>query len=147
MQLERGQERGGRKGGLPIREEILLLVRTGLSAALAGDEKAMPEKPVAVKLKHVSAQPAMHAASCAVFCVLSLGALWWWWSQSGIASDAEISVAIVAPAAMPVAAGSVATDRPIRTAKMVRPMRMIISYFVRTLNYESANSHSIYGIQ
>jgi hypothetical protein len=41
----------------------------------------------------------------------------------------------------------VATDRPIRTAKMVRPMRMIISYFVRTLNYESTNSHSIYGIQ
>ncbi len=53
-----------------------MLVRTGLSAALAGDEKVMPEKPGAVKLKHVSAQAAMHAQSPAVFCVLSLGALW-----------------------------------------------------------------------
>jgi hypothetical protein len=104
-------------------------VRTGLSAALAGDEKAMPEKTVAVKLKHLSAQAAIHAQLSAVFCVLSLGTLWWWWSQSGIVSDADISVAVGALAAKPIAAGSVATDRPTRTAKIVRPMRMVIFVF------------------
>jgi hypothetical protein len=75
MQLASSQARGGRKGGLPIREETWLLVRTGLSAALAGDEKAMPEKAIAVKLKQLSAQAAMDAQSFAVFCVWSPGAL------------------------------------------------------------------------
>jgi len=51
-------------------------VRTGLSVVLAGEEKVMPEKPGAVKLKQVSAQAARHAQSPAVFFVLSLGALW-----------------------------------------------------------------------
>src|SRR5450830_1160028 len=106
MQLERCQVRGGRKGGLPIREETWMRARTGLSAALAGNEKAMPEKTVAVKLKHLSAQAATHAQSSAVFCVLSLGTLWWW-SQSGIVSDADISVAVAILAAKPIAAGSV----------------------------------------
>jgi hypothetical protein len=129
MQLERRQERGGRKGGLPICDQTVLLVRTSLSAALAGDEKAMPENPVAVKLKHVSAQAAMHAPSSAALCVLSLGALWWWWSQSGIVSAANISVAVVTPAAKPIAAGSIATDRATTIAKMVWPMRIFILYW------------------
>jgi len=102
-------------------------VRKGLSAALAGDEKAMPEKAVAVKLKHLSAQAAIHAQSSAALCVLPLGAAWWW-SQPGIVSDADISVVVVRLAAKPIAAGSVATDRPTRTAKMVRPIRMLIFY-------------------
>ena len=60
--------RGGRKGGLPISEETAPFIRTGLSAALAGDENAMPEKPVAVKLKQCRAQAAMQ--SSVVFCGL-----------------------------------------------------------------------------
>jgi hypothetical protein len=108
-------------------------VRTGLSAVLAGDEKVMPEKPGAVKLKHVSAQAAIHAQSVAVLFVLSLGA-WRWWSQSGIALEADIFVAVATLAAKPVAAGSVATARLTRTAKMVRPMRRVMLYFVTTTN-------------
>jgi hypothetical protein len=118
-------------------------VRTGLSAALAGDEKAMPEKTVAVKLKHLSAQAAMHAQSCAVLCVLSLGALWWW-SQSGIVSDADISVAVGTLAAKPIAAGSVATDRPTRTAKMVRPMRRVIFVFRQNVKLRICELSHVY---
>ena len=55
-----------------MREEIASLTRTGLSAALAGDEKEMPEYPVAVKPKQERAQSAMHA--------LPLMALWVWMS-------------------------------------------------------------------
>ncbi|MGP0087855.1 MAG: hypothetical protein ACLP0B_30190 [Steroidobacteraceae bacterium] len=54
-------------------------LRTGFSAAPAGDKKMTAEKPGAVNPKHVSAQAAMHAQSPAVFWVLSLGALWWCW--------------------------------------------------------------------
>jgi hypothetical protein len=106
-----------------------------LSAALAGDENTMAEKQAAVKLKQVSAQQAMHAPSSAVFLVWLLGAAWWWWSQSGIAGEAEISIAVfvAALAAKPSVAGNVATDRPIRMAIMVRPTRIIIQCFVRTL--------------
>ena len=111
-----------------------MLVRTGLSAALIGDEMMKLESPVAVKPKHASAQLAMQAASSVVFCVLSLGALWWW-SQSGIALDADTSViVVVAPAANPDAVGSVATDRATSMTKTVRPMRMFIRYFIKTSN-------------
>jgi hypothetical protein len=60
--------RGGRKGGLPISEETAPFIRTGLSAALAGDENAMPEKSVAVKLKQCNAQAAKQAKSSVDFC-------------------------------------------------------------------------------
>jgi hypothetical protein len=136
MQLVWDQERGGRKGGLPIWEEILLLVRAGLSAALAGVENAMAEKAAAMTLKQLSAQAAMHAPSSTDFCVLPPGALWWWWSQSGIVGEAEISIAVVVPAAKPIAAGSVATDRATRAVKMVRPIRMnsLVSVRASTMN-------------
>lgn len=135
MQLVWDQERGGRKGGLPICEEILLLVRAGLSAALAGVENAMAEKAAAMTLKQLSAQAAMHAPSSTDFCVLPPGALWWW-SQSGIAGEAEISIAVVVPAAKPIAAGSVATDRATRAVNMVRPIRMnsLVSVRASTMN-------------
>ena len=73
MQFESDQARGGRKGGLPISEEIAVLARSGLSAALAGNEKAIPENSGAVNPKHVSAQAAIHVQSAADFCVLPLG--------------------------------------------------------------------------
>jgi hypothetical protein len=139
MQFERLQERGGRKGGLPISEDKWLLASTGLSAALGGDEKAMLEKSVAVTLKQCRAQTAMQAASSVVFCVWLLGKLWWRWSQSGIASDIDTSMVLL-PAAKPTAAGSVATDRAIRTAKMARPIRIGSFVSLKTLSDESANS-------
>ncbi|HEY5216009.1 MAG TPA: hypothetical protein VIJ17_03850 [Pseudolabrys sp.] len=104
-----------------------------MSAALAVVENTTPENPVAVKLKQWSAQAAMHALSSAVFCVLSLGAVWWC-SQSGIACDAD--TAIGAAPAKPSDAGSVATDRPTSMAKMVRPMRRVIWYFARASKHK-----------
>ena len=56
-------------------EDRWSLVRTGLSAALTGDEKATLEKPVAVTLKQFRAQTAMHVESSTVFCGLSAGAV------------------------------------------------------------------------
>jgi hypothetical protein len=146
MQLVWDQERGGRKGGLPICEEILLLVRAGLRAALAGGKNAMAEKAAAMTLKQLSAQAAMHAPSSTDFCVLPSGVLWWWWSQSGIVGEAEISIAVVAPAAKPIAAGSVATDRATRAVKMVRPIRMnsLVSVRASTMNLRI---QSLYGRQ
>ena len=47
---------------------------------------------------------------------------------------ADISVAVGTPAANPIVAGSMATDRPIRAAKMARPMRRIMFNFVTTDN-------------
>ena len=105
-----------------------LVTRAGLSVALTGDDKAIPPKLGDTKLKQLSAQPALHAVSSAVFCVSPLGALWRW-SQSDVAGEAEISIAVVAPAAKPVAAGSVATDRATRTATMVRPIRRFIMIY------------------
>jgi hypothetical protein len=108
-----------------------VLVRTGRSAALAGDEKMTPEKATPVKLKHLSEQPARDAQSYADFSVLLPGAMWWRWSQSGIAFVTDISAAVRAPAAMPTVAGGVATDKAKRTATMVRPMRRIMTYLIQ----------------
>ena len=47
---------------------------------------------------------------------------------------ADISVFVGAPAANPIVAGSMATDRPIRAAKMARPMRRIMVNFGTTDN-------------
>lgn len=117
-------------GGLFIREETLVLVRTGRSAALAGDEKTTAEKAIPVKLKHVSEQPAIDAQSRADFSVLSPGAMWWRWSQSGIACVTDMSVAVRVRAAMPTVAGGVATDKAKRTATMFWPMRIIMTYLI-----------------
>ena len=57
-----------------MREEILLLVRTGLSAAPASGEKAMAETPVAVKPKQVSVHAVTQAPSSAEFCFCGPGA-------------------------------------------------------------------------
>lgn len=117
-----------------------LVMRTGLSVVLTGDDKAISAKLGATKLKQLSAQPAMHAVSSAVFCVSPVGTLWRW-SQSAIVREAEISIAVVAPAAKPVAAGNVATDKPIRAARMARPMRRIMFNFATTINRAFAAFH------
>jgi hypothetical protein len=136
--------RGGLKGGLPISEETAPSKRAGLSAALAGSEKATPEKLVAVKLKQCSAQAAIQANSSAVFCGLPAGAACMWWSQSGMALDTDISAVDADTAAKPAAAGSVATDRAIITAKMVWAMRCIL---VVSRNVSRATFYNVYIAQ
>lgn len=49
-------------------------MRMGSSATPAGDEKAMPKKVTPLKLKHLSAHPAIDAQLFVRFCVLSIGA-------------------------------------------------------------------------
>lgn len=73
MQLERDQGRGGRNGGLPIREVTLLSMRTGLSATLGDDEKVRLEKPTTVVVQHLSAQPAMESQPSVLFGVVPFG--------------------------------------------------------------------------
>ena len=73
--LNEDQERGGRKGGLPMRDGAPLAMRTGPSVAPTDDVKTIPAKLGATKLKPLSAQPAMHVKSSSVFCELPLGAL------------------------------------------------------------------------
>lgn len=134
--------RGGLKGGLPISEEMAPFIRTGLSATLAGDENAMPEKSIAVKLKQCKAQAAMQSA--AVFCGVLAGKAWMWWSQSGMELDTDISIVDDATAAKPAAAGSVATDRAIIIAKMVWAMRCIL---VVSRNVSRATFYNVYIAQ
>lgn len=141
-QFEKRQMRGGRKGGLPISEETAPSTRAGLSAALAGSEKATPEQSVAVKLKQCSAQAAIQAKSSAVFCGLPAGAAWMWWSQSGMALDTDAVDADTA--AKPAAAGSVATDRAIIIAKIVWAMRCIL---VVSRNVPRATYYNVYIAQ
>lgn len=73
MQFESDQERGGRKGGLPIREVTLFFKRTGLSVMLGDDEKVRLERLTTVVVKHLSAQPAIESQPSVLFGVVSFG--------------------------------------------------------------------------
>lgn len=117
------------------------MTATGLRTPPSGGEKAMPEYPNAVTLKQNSAQLAIQAPPFAVFPVCVSGVLWAW-SQSGIDAAADISVGVAAPAANPLVAGSSATDKPISTANMVRPMRMDLS---GARQHTSAQLQIMYG--
>ena len=92
----------------------------GILAKLEGN--TMVENDVVAKLKHFSAQAAIEAQSSMP---LSQG-LALWGQQSGMSSIADMAV-ISADLTLwraPAAAGSIATDRAIRSARMVRPMLM-----------------------
>lgn len=93
----------------------------------------MPMMAGSVKLKQFSAQAAMQALSSVDFWMSSLAALWRW-SQSA----ADMPIVDLAADAKPTDAGSKATDRPIRTAKMVRPMRIESFVPVIRLRHEYA---------
>ena len=78
-----------------------------------------------MKLKQVRAQAAIEEQLSVVFCVCPPGALWRW-SQSGIVTDVGIFDAVSTLTAKPAVAGSVATDRLISMAIMIRPIRSVI---------------------
>jgi hypothetical protein len=116
----RCQTRGGRKGGLPVCEENGLLAKNDAIFAPA-EGKTMIEDDVPAKLKHLSTQVAMVAQSSMAF---SHGfALCG--QQSVISSIMDMSAdsgdLTLTPAP---AAGSIATDKAIRSARMLRPMLM-----------------------
>ena len=97
----------------------------------------MLENDVPAKLKHVSAQVAMDPQSAiALSHALALSQVSaMWGQQSGMSVMADISVASaeVTLTRAPAAAGSIATDRAIRSARMVRPMLM----WLRNLDHDS----------
>jgi hypothetical protein len=94
----------------------LLAVEAGIFAALEGN--TMLENDVAAKLKHFRAQAAIEAQS---LIALSQGLVTG--GQQSMSSMADISIDW-APRRAPAAAGSIATDRAIRSARIVRPMLM-----------------------
>ena len=116
----RCQARGGRKGGLPVCEANGLKTKVvTIFAKFKGN--TMADDDVPAKLKHFSAQAAIVPQSSALSHGFDL-----WGQQSCISSIADMSAAagdwVLTPAAP--AAGSIATDKAIRRAKMVRPMVM-----------------------
>ncbi len=117
----RCQIRGGRKGGLPVCEENELVANDAVIFAEV-DGNTIVEDDVPAKLKHFSAQVAMVPQSSMAF---SHG-LALWGQQSDISSVIDMSVGSgdleLTPA--PLAAGSIATDRATRSARIVRLMPM-----------------------
>jgi hypothetical protein len=112
----RRQARGGRKGGLPACEENGLAANDAVIFAKAEGNTITAEVPK--KLKHLSAQVAIAAQTSVAF---SHGL-----QQSGMSSVMEMPAAsgdFTLTPALP-AAGSIATDRAIRSATMVRAMLM-----------------------
>jgi hypothetical protein len=123
LQFEGCQTRGGLKGGLPVCEENeSIAIESGIFAELEGN--TMLKNDVGAKLKHFSAQVAIEAQSPVA---LSQG-LAVWGQQSDMSSMADVSAADMSadltPRRAPAAAGSIATDTAIRSARMVRPMLM-----------------------
>src|SRR5262249_9922826 len=116
----RCQIRGGRKGGLPVCEE------SGLAAdgivMLAKVEGNTTIEDVPTKLKHFSAHVAMVPQLSMAF---SHGSAFCG-QQSGMSSIADMPAGAgdltLTPA--PLAAGSSATERATRSARMVRPLLM-----------------------
>jgi len=97
-----------------------MAIEAGILAELEGN--TMLKNDVGAKLKHFSAQVAIDAQSpMALSQGLVIGG-----QQSGMSSIADISVvsADMTLTRAPAAAGSIATDMAIRSARMVRPMLM-----------------------
>ena len=116
----RCQIRGGRKGGLPVCEANGLAAN-GIVMLAKGERNTMIDDAAAAKLQHFSAQVAMAAQSSMAFAHGSAI----WGQQSGMSSIADMPAAgagDLTPA--PPAAGSIATARAIRSARMVRPLLM-----------------------
>jgi len=105
----------------------LTAIEASILAELEGN--TMVENDVVAKLKHVREQVAIEAQSpMALSQGLALSqrsAMWG--QQSGMSAMADISV--ISPDATvmraPAAAGSIATDRAIKSAKRVRPVLMV----------------------
>src|SRR6266481_3318114 len=115
----RCQIRGGRKGGLPVCEENELVANDAVIFAEV-DGNTIVEDDVPAKLKHFSAQVAMAAQSSMAF---SHG-LALWGQQSGMSSITDMPAGAGDLTPGPPAAGSSATERAMRSARMVRPTFM-----------------------
>jgi recombinational DNA repair protein RecT len=103
---------------VPVCEENGLLAKNAVIFTQA-EGKTMIEDNVPAKLKHLSTQVAMAAQS-------SMHGLAFCGQQSVISSIMDMSAAsgdLALTPALP-AAGSVATDKAIRTARIVRPRPM-----------------------
>src|SRR5262249_33435565 len=112
----RCQTRGGRKGGLPICERNELLSNCGLTLA-AIDQNATIDEAVCENPKHLRAQAAIEAQpSIALSQGLASGG-----QQSSPIADMSDIPADFRATPIPAAAGSMATDRAITNARMVRP--------------------------
>jgi hypothetical protein len=94
----------------------LTAIEAGIFAEVDGN--TMFENDVAAKLKHFRAQAAIEVqSSMALSQGLALG------GQQSMSAMADVSADLTLMRA-PATAGSIATDRAIRTARMVRPMLM-----------------------
>jgi hypothetical protein len=117
----RCQIRGGLKGGLPVCEENGLAANKAVIFAKV-EGNTIFDDDVPVKLKHLSTQVAMAAQSSMAFShgFPLCG------QHSVISSIMDMSAGsgdlTLTPAAS--AVGSIATDKAIRNARMVRPMLM-----------------------
>jgi hypothetical protein len=113
------QIRGGRKGGLPVCEANGLAA-SGIVRLAKVEGNTMIGNAVPAKLQHLSAQVAMAAQSSMAF---SHGfALWG--QQSGMSSITDMPAGAGDLPPAPPAAGSSATERAMRDARMVRPTFM-----------------------
>ena len=108
-----------------------MAIEAGIFAELEGN--TMLKNDVGAKLKHFSAQVAIEPQSPMTLSqVLAVSqGLAVWGQQSDMSSMADVSAedavdmsAGLTPRRAPAAAGSIATDRAIRSARMVRPMLM-----------------------
>jgi hypothetical protein len=112
--------RGGRKGGLPVCEPSVFVSKAGRKSATS-DVKIMAEDVVPENGKHLSAHVAIEAQPSIA---LSRGfAFCGQQSMSSIPDMSAISVDFKG-ALTPPAAGSMATDKAIRSANTVRPTFM-----------------------
>jgi hypothetical protein len=100
-----------------------MAIEAGIFAELDGN--TMFENDAPAKPKHFSAQVAIDAQSPMTLSqVLALSQVSAIWGQQSGMSMADISVESADLTLMRAPAGSIATDRAIRSARMVRPMLM-----------------------
>jgi hypothetical protein len=119
----------------------LLAIEAGIFAALEGNTRFAND--FAAKLKHFRAQAAIEAQSpIALSQGLVMGGQQ---SMSSMADVADISVGMTLTRT-PAAAGSIATDRAIRSAKMVRPMLMDQDSGLRIAGSVVSRSNDDYAI-
>jgi len=90
---------------------------------------------VAIKPKQ-SAQPKEQSPWFGVFCVWSLGTLWWW-SQSGIPATTPLAAGAALAKLIAVDSATIAAARSM--TKIVRPIRSVTDHFANDagtwLNY------------
>src|SRR5262245_18345503 len=115
----RCQIRGGRKGGLPG-SEANGLAANGIARLAKAEGNTMIDDAAPAKLKHFSAHVAMLAQSSMAFAHGST----FWGQQSGMSCIMAMSAGAGDLTPATPAAGSIATEMAMRSARMVRPTLM-----------------------